>query len=130
MPTTPIPPAMRERCSCGHPAGWHAAAGRADCVRADCQCALFEAAAERVDDRWPSSRLAHSEARRLVLLVELEQLSRHDLVELSDFLHGLLSDRERRDADTPGGEPFADAVSVRAAYAFGDWPPRLEAVPR
>lgn len=61
------------------------------------------------------------EARRLVLLLELEQLSEADLLELSDFLAQLL----RTPRPGPPRDALRQAVSVRAAYAFGDWPPRL-----
>lgn len=81
---------------------------------------------------------AATEARRLVLLVELEHLSTADLVELSGFLNALLGSREDP-AETAeylragvepeqAGDLVSRAVSVRTAYAFGDWPPRLEAV--
>jgi len=86
--------------------------------------AEIHAAADRAIDR---SAAASIEGRRLVLMVELEQLTLRDLTELSDFLNGLLGSR-CLSAD-PADPPVVDgAVSVRAAYAFGDWPPVLEAV--
>ncbi len=86
----------------------------------------------------PRLKGAATEARRLVLLVELEHLGTADLVELSGFLNALLGSREdpavTADFLAAGVEPeqagdlIGRAVSVRTAYAFGDWPPRLEAV--
>lgn len=86
----------------------------------------------------PRLKGAATEARRLVLLVELEQLDTDDLVELSGFLNALLGIREDpavtaeflRAGVEPeqAGDLVSRAVSVRTAYAFGDWPPRLEAV--
>ena len=121
-------------CSCSHDRLIHIYAGR--CRRDGCQCAALDEA-----DREPrGNATAAVEARRLVLMVELEQLTLADLVELSDFLNGLLGSSEdpHQTAEflragvepAPGDVPLDGAVSVRAAYAFGDWPPVLEAVPR
>lgn len=154
--TTNIP-TVGTRCACGHALFTHARA-TVDKPCADCGCAQFRpglpmpplvdeleeaagallelirdpepfiAAAKEAADAAPRiarqlSR-ANTESRRLVLMVELEQLNEADLLELSDFLNGLLGSRCLAEP----ADVVVDAVSVRAAYAFGDWPPVLEAV--